>query len=212
MRVFAATLHDLLLTAALPAQVQFDLLRRMGSPERHYHGLDHLAALWIRHKRYGVGTPFVSRRLSRLIACAILFHDAVYDPTRTDNEQRSAALWEKSAPMGLSRRDVDWVANTIRATADHLAPYPVRTLRQRARRWLLDLDLTPLGDEPGTFDRNTRALRAEYRHLAEPEWRHQRTAFLRKVQNARGLYHSHPIAAAFAPRARRNLSRAVGTS
>jgi len=212
MRVLAATLHDLLLTAALPARVQLDLLRRMGSPDRHYHGLDHLAALWIRHKRYGVGTPFVSRRLSRLIACAILFHDAVYDPTRTDNEVRSAELWEKSAPMNLPRRDVDWVANTIRATADHLAPHPARTLRQRARRWLLDLDLTPLGDEPALFDRNTRALRAEYQHLAEAEWRRQRKAFLHKLQNARGLYHSHPIAAVYASRAHRNLSRAVGTS
>jgi predicted metal-dependent HD superfamily phosphohydrolase len=212
MRSLAATLHDLLLTAALPARVQLDVLRRMGSPDRHYHGLDHLAALWMRHKRYGVGTPFVSRRLSRLIACAILFHDAVYDPKRTDNEVRSAVLWEKSAPMDLPRRDVAWVAGTIRATADHLAPHPDRTLRQRARRWLLDLDLTPLGDEPGLFDRNTRALRAEYRHLAEPQWRHQRAAFLQKLQNVRGLYHSHPIAAVFASRARRNLSRAVGAS
>ena len=211
MRVLAATLHDLFLTAALPVHAQLDLLRRMGSPERHYHGLDHLAALWIRHKRYGVGTPFVSRRLSRLIACAILFHDAVYDPTRTDNEVRSAGLWEKSAPTDLPRRDVDWVAITIRATADHLGPHPARTLRQRARRWLLDLDLTPLGDEPDLFDRNTRALRAEYRHLAEAEWRRQRTAFLHKLQNTRGLYRSHPIAAVFASRARRNLSRTVGT-
>jgi predicted metal-dependent HD superfamily phosphohydrolase len=211
MRVLAAALHDLLLTAALPTHVRLDLLRRMQSPGRHYHGLDHLAALWVRHKRYGIGTPFVSRRLSRLIACAILFHDAVYDPVRTDNEVRSAGLWEKSAPADLPRRDVAWVANTIRATADHLAPHPARTLRQRARWWMLDLDLTPLGDEPALFDRNTRALRIEYRHLAEAEWRRQRTAFLHKLQNARGLYHSHPIAAVFASRARRNLSREVGT-
>lgn len=210
MRVPAATLHDLLLTAALPLRARLDLLRRMESPGRHYHGLDHLAALWLRHKRYGRGTPFVARRLSRLIACAILFHDAVYDPIRTDNEARSAGLWLKSAPADVPGRDVAWVANTIRATADHLAPRPARTLRERARRWMLDLDLTPLGDEPGLFDRNTRALRIEYRHLAEAEWRHRRTAFLHRLQDASGLYHSHPIAAVFASRARRNLSRKVG--
>jgi predicted metal-dependent HD superfamily phosphohydrolase len=210
MRVLAATLHDLLRTARLPTHARLDLLRRMGSPRRHYHGLDHLAALWVRHKRYGLGTPFVSRRLSRLIACAILFHDAVYDPIRTDNEARSAGLWEKSAPADLPQRDVVWVANTIRATADHLAPRPARTLRQRARRWMLDLDLTPLGDEPELFDRNTRALRTEYRHLPDAEWERQRTAFLHKLQTAPGLYHSHPIAAVFASRARRNLAREVG--
>lgn len=209
--MLAAALHDLVLTAALPAHVQHNLLRQMGSPHRHYHGLRHLAALWMRHKRYGVGTPFVSRRLSRLIACAILFHDAVYDPTRADNEARSAGLWEKSAPADLPRRDVAWVAKTIRATENHLAPQPARTLRQRARRWMLDLDLTPLGDQPVLFARNTRALRFEYRHLAEAEWRRQRTAFLRKLRKAPDLYRSHPIAVAFAARARRNLFHAVGT-
>lgn len=210
MRSPSAALHDLVCTAALPNHVRIDVLRRMGSPGRHYHGLGHLSALWLRHKRYGVGTPFVSQRLSRLMACAILFHDVVYDPTRSDNEMRSAVLWERSAPADLPRRDVGWVAETIRATADHLAARPIGTLRQRARRWMLDLDLTPLGDEPALFNRNTRALRVEYRHLPDADWKMQRAAFLRRLQAAPDLYHSHPIAAVFAARARRNLAREVG--
>jgi predicted metal-dependent HD superfamily phosphohydrolase len=209
MRI-GATLHDLLITAALPEHARIDVLRRMGAPGRHYHGLRHLGYLWTRHRRYGTGTPFTGRRLSRLIACAILFHDAIYDPARTDNERRSALLWRRSAPTDLAARDIDWVAQTILATANHLAPRPARTLRQRAMLWMLDLDLTPLGEEPGLFARNTHALRVEYRHVPAGEWERRRMGFLRTLQSAPALYRSAPIAAAFAARARRNIAREVG--
>ncbi|HEY1933223.1 MAG TPA: hypothetical protein VGG99_14520 [Acetobacteraceae bacterium] len=209
MRI-GATLHHLLITAALPEHARIDVLRRMGAPGRHYHGLHHLGYLWIRHRRYGTGTPFAGPRLSRLIACAILFHDAIYDPSRPDNEHRSALLWRHSAPGNLAARDIDWVAQAILATADHLAPRPDRTLRQRALLWMLDLDLTPLGEEPGLFARNTRALRVEYRHVPECDWQQRRVGFLRKLQSAPALYRSAPIAAAFAAQARRNIAREVG--
>lgn len=207
--LFGATLHDLLITAALPEHARIAVLRRMGGSDRHYHGLHHLAYLWTRHRRYGGQTPFAGRRISRLIACAIAFHDLIYDPARTDNERRSAMLWRKMAPADLAARDVDWVAETILATADHLAPRPGFTLRQRAMLWMLDLDLTPLGEEPALFARNTRALRVEYRHVPEDEWQRRRIAFLRKLQAAPALYRSQPIAAAFAAQARRNIAREV---
>jgi predicted metal-dependent HD superfamily phosphohydrolase len=209
MRI-GATLHDLLATAALPEHARIDVLRRMGAPGRHYHGLRHLGYLWMRHRRYGAGTPFAGRRVSRLIACAIAYHDAVYDPARSDNERRSARLWRKSAPADLAARDVDWVAEAILATADHLAPRPAHTLKQRALLWMLDLDLTPLGEEPGLFARNTRALRVEYRHVPETDWQRRRIGFLRTLQSAPALYRSAPIAAAFAAQARRNIAREVG--
>lgn len=212
MRAIGATLHDLLAAAALPDRARIDVLRRMSAPARHYHGLSHVASLWTRHRRYGTGTPFAAHRATRLIACAILFHDAVYDPTRSDNEHRSALLWRKVAPADLSARDVAWVAETIEATADHLAPRPARTLRERGRLWVLDLDLTPLGEPPGLFARNTRALRSEYRHKADAEWEQGRVGFLRKLLAAPGLYRSAPIAAAFAAQARRNLAREVGNA
>lgn len=205
-----ATLDDLLVTAALPERARIDVLRRMGAPCRHYHGLRHLAYLWMRHRRYGSGTPFVGCHLSRLIACAIAFHDAIYDPTRSDNERRSAQLWRRSAPADLSARDVAWVAEAILATANHLAPRPDDTLRQRALLWMLDLDLTPLGEEPGLFARNTRALRIEYRHIPEADWQRRRTSFLRGLLAAPALYRSTPIAAAFAAQARRNIAGGIG--
>lgn len=210
MRATGAALHELLSTAALSEPARNLVLRRMGTPGRHYHGLAHLAVLWTRHRRFGTGTPFVAPAASRLIACAIAFHDAVYDATRRDNEHRSALLWRRWAPADLSRANVDWVFETILATADHLAAREATTRAGRLRLWMLDLDLTPLGEPSELFARNTRRLRTEYRHLPEDEWQRNRLAFLRKLLTAPALYRSAPLAAAFERQARRNIARELG--
>jgi predicted metal-dependent HD superfamily phosphohydrolase len=207
MQAAGAALHDLLSTAALSASARNVVLRQMATSRRHYHGLAHLATLWTRHGRFGLGTPFVTPAANRLIACAIAFHDAVYDATRRDNEHRSALLWLRYAPADLSAADVDWVGATIEATADHLATHDASTQRARLRLWLLDLDLTPLGEPSELFARNTRRLRAEYRHLPEADWQSGRLAFLRKLQTAPCLFRSTRLAAEFEQQARRNIAR-----
>jgi predicted metal-dependent HD superfamily phosphohydrolase len=211
MQAAGTALHDLLATAALSSAARNMVLRQMATSQRHYHGLLHLATLWTRHRRFGIGTPFVAPAASRLIACAIAFHDVVYDATRRDNEHRSALLWRRYAPRDLSPADIDWVAATIEATSDHLASRDASTQRGRLRLWLLDLDLTPLGEQPELFARNTRRLRAEYRHLREADWERGRLAFLRKLQAAPALFRSAPLAAAFERQARRNIARELGS-
>jgi len=210
MRDTGAALQSLLSAAGLSQPAEQVVLRRMGMPWRHYHGLEHLAVLWTRHRRYGKGTPFVAPIPNRLIACAIAFHDAVYDATRGDNEHRSALLWQRHAPADLPTVAVDWVSDTIEATADHLAVHGAATQDARLRLWMLDLDLTPLGDAAGSFDRSTRRLRAEYRHMTEAAWESGRLAFLRKLQAVPALYRSAPLAAAFEGQARRNIARELG--
>lgn len=212
MHAAGAALHDLLSTAALSVTARNTVVRRMATSRRHYHGLVHLATLWARHGRFGIGTPFLAPAATRLIACAITFHDAVYDATRRDNEHRSALLWRRHAPSDLSDADVDWVSVTIEATADHLALHDATTQRARLRLWLLDLDLTPLGEPAELYARNTRRLRAEYRHLPEAEWERGRLAFLRKLQAAPALFRSAPLAAAFEQQARRNIERELGSA
>jgi predicted metal-dependent HD superfamily phosphohydrolase len=207
MRAPGAALQELLSAARLPEPAQHAVLRRMGMPHRHYHGLGHIAVLWTRHRRYGTGTPFLAPAANRLVACAIAFHDAVYDGTRRDNEHRSALLWQRYAPHDLSRVEVGWVSDTIEATANHLVVHDAATQAARLRLWLLDLDLTPLGDPAESFDRSTRRLRAEFRHVPQAEWERNRLVFLRQLQQAPVLYRSAPLAAVFEKQARRNIAR-----
>lgn len=193
-------------TAGLDLSARNEVLRLMSAPERHYHGLGHIGLLWSRHRNFSRSSAFAEPEPSRLIACAVAFHDAVYDPMRSDNETRSAALWRQSAPADLSPAQVAWVSATIEATADHLACTEAGTEAARLRLWMLDLDLTPLGERPTVFARNSKALRREFAGLEEAEWQRRRVGFLGILQAAPQIYRSAPLAAAFEQQARQNIA------
>ena len=210
-------MDDATLIAALFAQVPVgagaleDVRARMAGADRHYHGTGHLAVLWRRHLRHGEGLPVREAPWHRLIASAIAFHDSIYDPARRDNEARSAALWREAGPA-LEPGEIAWVAGTILATADHLGAVPdsgMTTAAWKARLWMLDLDLSPLGEEPAAFDINTAALRAEYAHLDETAWTSGRRGFLQALARRPVLFRTPVLAAAFEGRARANLAREI---
>jgi len=201
----------LLARALLDDRAKSELTAMMGSDERHYHGVNHLALLWRRHRLYAAAEGFDAPEIETLIACAIAYHDCVYALGRSDNEERSAEVWMRaSAAAPLPDDDRRWVADTIRATADHLAdPDPAANapLRERARAWVLDLDLTPLGEADADFDRNTELLRLEVPHLTDAQYDAGRLGFLRKFSAAPRVYRTPTLAARFEAQARANFAR-----
>jgi predicted metal-dependent HD superfamily phosphohydrolase len=191
----------------VPTAAAADLHARLAGPDRHYHGLAHVELLWQRHLRHA-SPALAAPPWHGLIACAIAFHDAIYDAARKDNEARSAELWRSAGPA-LPQPQVDWVAGTIMATADHLGTTPepgMDAAAWAARAWMLDLDLTPLGEDPATFDANTEALRREFHHLSEAQWQQGRTAFLRRFAAAPVLFRTPALRDVFEGRTRANLA------
>lgn len=188
-----------------------ELTAMMESHERHYHGVGHLALLWRRHRLYAAAEGLTAPEIEILIACAIAYHDCVYERGRRDNEERSAEVWLRaSAGAPLSEQDRNWVADTIRATADHLAypdPAADAPTRDRARTWVLDLDLTPLGEADADFDRNTELLRLEVPHLTDAQYDAGRLGFLRRLSDAPRVYRTPTLAAKFEAQARANFAR-----
>jgi len=76
-----------------------------------------------------------------------------------------------------------------------------------ARAWMLDLDLTPLGERPEAFNANTEALRREYAHLSDQAWNQGRAAFLRGIAATPRLFRTPVLHTAFEPQARANFAR-----
>ena len=185
----------------------------MTEPARHYHNLHHLDVLWARHLRFRdclADQP--CRTFEPLIALAIAYHDAVFVADRPDNEERSADLWLEvsTTATDLVLDERLWVADTIRATADHLGSAKMIDLDTPdgyARQWVLDLDLSPLGEAPDIFDRNMEMLAAEAMHKTELQRRADLLATLRHFASARPLFRSQPIASVLAEPARRNFER-----
>lgn len=202
------TFDDLMAHVPVTEAAAADLRARLEGADRHYHGMAHVELLWRRHLRYGAGLPVSAAPWHGWIACAIAFHDAIYDATRADNEQASAALWRAAAPA-LPSEGIEWVAGTILATSDHLgaAPEPAMPAAAwQARVWMLDLDLTPLGEVRAVFNANTDLLRREFAHLSDAQWEQGRAAFLRKMVGVPRLYRTPVLHDAFEAQARANLA------
>lgn len=203
---------EMIALVPVPEAAKADLHARMSDPARHYHGLNHITLLWQRHKAFGRGQSITAAPWHQRITCAIAFHDAVYVPRAKDNEALSAALWREAKPA-LDAEGIDWVAGTIEATADHLAagrPPALSDAGWQARLWMLDLDLSPLGETPEVFDANTGDLRREFAAIPDVQWESGRVSFLKGLLAKPALYRTPVLAAAFEAQARANLNRVTG--
>src|SRR5690606_17934179 len=148
---------------------------------------------------------------------AVLYHDAVYVPGRSDNEARSAELAVAAIARWLPGAGIDaaHVADLIALTARHAAPRPDELgpgPDGDDRRNFLDCDMAILGAPANVFDAYDHAIAEEYRGVV-PAWlyRVQRRRFLRGLLRREriylgGFFHDRLDAAA-----RANLRRVLGT-
>jgi predicted metal-dependent HD superfamily phosphohydrolase len=176
------------------------LVRAHGEPQRHYHTLQHLREC-LAHCE--AAAP-LARRLEE-VELALWFHDAVYDPRRQDNEQRSAD-WARSSVLaaGCDPAIAQRVAGLVLLTAGHEAPAD-----EADGQLLLDVDLAILGAAPARFDEYERQIRAEYAHVPDPQFRAGRARILAGFLARPRLYATRPFHDALEARARGNIGRSL---
>ena len=167
------------------------------APGRHYHDERHLDDCLGKLE----AVADLGELDRRLLRWAILWHDSIYDPHRTDNEERSAERAERELlDCGADRRDASEVARLILLTKGH------RTQPDdRLGALLVSIDLSILGSEPVRYRAYANAVRHEYRHVPDDEWRSGRSAVLRSLLAAEPLHPDRPFRAALEARARRNM-------
>ncbi|MFJ5674526.1 hypothetical protein [Streptomyces sp. NPDC093097] len=155
-----------------PTPYADNLLRRWAEPQRRYHTTDHLIAVLDRIDElaaYAEDLPTVQ--------LAAWFHDAVYRPDRSENEERSAALAERALPeLGIAAPRTAEVARLVRLTVTH-APAP----DDRDGAVLCDADLAVLAGSPDAYAAYAAAVRAEYAFVPDPDFRAGRAAVLRQL-------------------------------
>jgi predicted metal-dependent HD superfamily phosphohydrolase len=177
-----------------PATID-ELVGRYGEAHRRHHGLGHVVACIAAFDAH----RGLAARPAEVLA-ALLFHDAVYDPRRSDNEARSAAV-ARRALAGASQDAVDRIAEMIYATAGHVANAASDTAL------VLDVDLAILGAPREVYDTFERGVREEYEFVDDATFRAARTAVLSSFLARPAIYNHAPFRAAFEARARENLTR-----
>ncbi|TDD89361.1 HD domain-containing protein [Actinomadura rubrisoli] len=173
-----------------------ELDTRYGEPHRRYHTREHLVAvLDLVDELAGDAAHPDTVRL------AAWFHDAVYDPERADNEERSARLAARMlADTDLPPETVEDVARLVRLTTTH-APGD----DDRDGQVLCDADLAFLGAEPERYAAYAAAVREEYAFVPEELFRAGRAEVLTGLLALPTLFHTRAARERFEARARHNL-------
>lgn len=162
-------------TQLIPPAVKLALRQRYGARGRYYHTWNHVKEMFR-------GLELIDENIEFLgsVVLAIVFHDAVYNPRRTDNEYRSVALMRRLCPAKLV--EPFWVERAetlIMATAASHA-LPVGHAAESDIGYFLDLDLAILGAGEQRYAEYVRQIRQEYAFVSPQQWREARGQFVKK--------------------------------
>ncbi|WP_241027550.1 HD domain-containing protein [Streptomyces verrucosisporus] len=176
-----------------------DLLARWAEPHRRYHTTDHLIAVL---DRVGLLSAHCSGPEEvATVSLAAWFHDAVYLPDRSTNEERSARLAERALPeAGVSPAPAAEVARLVRLTAGH-DPAPGDT----GGEVLCDADLAVLAGPPREYAAYAAAVREEYGFVPDEAFRTGRAEVLRRLLGLPALFRTRYGQEHWEHTARRNL-------
>jgi predicted metal-dependent HD superfamily phosphohydrolase len=189
-----------------------DLERRYREDQRYYHRLRHIGHfLDVLQQLCAPGQPSAEQLI------AAFFHDAIYDPTRHDNEVLSAKLAHVFLKaVGLEKRFGGAVHCLIMATAGHNVDKAFTNaqgasgvkLGRRAIAQFLDSDLAILAANRGAYKTYCRNIAREYSHLSAAQFKAGRAGFLRAFlsDHDKRLYHSPLGSSLFEAPARANLA------
>lgn len=196
----------------LPADQLVAIEAAYGQPPRAYHHFGHVQEVLRHYDAVAAGPGWAQPREVRL---AVLYHDAIYEPGRRDNEARSADLAIEHIARWLPGRGVDArrVAELIQLTARHGAFAPEDfgdDPPSRDARHFLDCDMAILGADPAAFDAYDRGIAAEYRgHVPGWLFKLNRRRFLKGLLAKERIFLSELFHDRYDAQARINLRRAI---
>lgn len=188
----------------LPKQLIQRIRDLYDDPRRGYHAWSHPQALLglLAEVRDQLHDPVA-------VECAILLHDAVYDPRRTDNERQSAALAQELLTGVVAAATLQRAVRLIEATERHRVPAGSPEDEAADLRIFLDMDLSVLAASEGAFDAYEAGVRHEYGHVSDADFRRGRAAVLAGFLARHRLYLSDWGHARFETMARTNLRRSM---
>ncbi len=119
---------------------------------RHYHNLKHLEAML---------TDLSEVRFKDMdddpMLFALFYHDIIYNPRSSDNEERSAKLAsDRLRQLNVPDNKIQKAAQMIIATKTHKSSNDLHT------SLLIDADLAVLGKNPEQYDEYSKSVRKEF--------------------------------------------------
>ena len=180
------------------------LKARYGEAQRAYHTWDHIEAL-LGH--FHIFADQIHNK-TRLL-WALYWHDAIYDPARSDNEAVSADLLRTEAKGALPAPVLEEAAIIIEATAKHQLPPSFSGEALSDAALFLDIDLSILGARPDIFDAYEDHIRFEYNFVPIEIYVPARANILKGFLEREHLYFTERCRGLWEEKARDNLARSI---
>ncbi|WP_201605767.1 hypothetical protein [Psychrobacter immobilis] len=179
-----------------------NIVTRYGEPQRAYHTLNHIEQLLVQFEN-------IKQVLSEphIIALALYYHDVIYDPARSDNELQSAEFATEALGFYLSTEQCQQIHALIMMTANHQLDTLVDSDKYNDAAYLLDMDLSILGAPWPIYKQYAKAIRQEYAHVADDNYRDGRTAVLQGLLAHPKLYLTDHYYNQLETQARDNIKR-----
>ena len=185
-----------------------DIAMRYNEPQRAYHSLQHIQQLFGQFDQ-------VKNNLHEphIIALALLYHDVIYEPTRSDNELKSAEYAVESLTGYLSAEQCQHIYTLIMMTASHQIDKWSNKVKEREEysdaAYLLDMDLSILGSSWSVYEHYAHAVRQEYAHVSDDDYRVGRMAVLKELLAHPTLYLTDYYYERLEKQARKNIEHEI---
>lgn len=175
---------------------------RYNEVQRAYHTLRHIEQLFAQFEQ-------VKSHLyePHIIALALYYHDVIYEPTRSDNELKSAEYAVEALQEYLSAAQCQLIYALIMMTATHQLDELVDANKRSDAAYLLDMDLSILGAAWSEYEQYASAVRQEYAHVPVTDYRIGRTAVLTRLLAHPKLYLTEYYFERLEEQARNNIKR-----
>jgi predicted metal-dependent HD superfamily phosphohydrolase len=160
-----------------------DIALRYGEPKRAYHTLNHIEQLLLQLEsiQHVLSEPHI-------IALALYYHDVIYDPTGSNNEQKSAEYAVKALSPYINNEKCQHINALIMMTANHQIDKLIDSDKYNDAAYLLDMDLSILGAPWSTYEQYAQAVRQEYVNVSDDNYRDGRIAVLKGLLAHPRLY------------------------
>lgn len=203
----------------------FRFVEKNYSPIRTYHNLNHifdLLSLFDDHFllfKKSINNESDTSKKELVIMLSILFHDIVYEPTSSTNEEDSVTILE-SVLLAYNFNDKELQQELL----DEITKYILTTKTHHKKRFentfsnqnedvfllfFIDLDLSILASSEDRFNRYSQQIRKEFEVYPENEYISGRSAFLENFLNQPYIYATKYFHNLWEEKARENISREI---
>ena len=184
-----------------------NIAMRYNETQRAYHTLKHIQQLFGQFDQ-------IKDKLNEphIIALALFYHDAIYTPTRSDNELKSAEYAVEALSSYLTAEQCQYIYALIMMTASHQIDDIDKNsdkAKESDAAYLLDMDLSILGASWSEYQQYAQAVRQEYAHVLDADYRVGRISVLKGLLAHPTLYLTDHYHSRLEEQARENIKREI---